>query len=435
MISIILLICVLIEALTLFLYNKILFSTHRSFFCQGLTFFLAYLLVFIVHNTSSYQKLVVNIIVFFSVNTFIFLFMHSLTVASAIIRSAMLTGFSILSEVIVGNVLEYITNNYWTEWNSEHNLSLMSLSVLIYSLLAFSAACVEKHVRSLDKLKIMAVPLGFLAFLTLLAITINYFNFYKIFSQFTLTTINICIFIALLFGDIFIYAYMYRAGITISQQKQQVQIEKDHVDFVDKMQERDLEQRILIHDIKNHLVAISELSDKGDVNSVKNYIDDLLNASLLKPSVQYCDNDFVNSIINRYKEDAEKNNLEFIVTSNIVELSFINNYDLTVLLCNLFENAVEAATKTEKPFIHATFSFDSEKEISIISIVNSCSERVKFVNGLPVTSKPNPQNHGLGIKSIKRVVEKYNGAINMYQDNDNTFHVVIALDRGDSVCE
>lgn len=435
MIKILLLICVSIESIAFYLYNRILFSAKKPPVYQILSYIISYLLVFVIHGVSSFQNLFANIIVFFIANIFVLLFLYNIKVYSAITHAALLCGFSILSEVIVGILIEIITGSYWQTWNSNANLLIMSSSVLVYSVLTISSAFIEKWIKSLDKLEIIAVPLSLFSLITFIAILIDYFNFHLIFSNTAITIMNICILLILLFGNVFIYIYMYRTGNAISRQNQQTQIENNYVNFVDKMQEKDLDQRILIHDIKNHLISISDLCDKGKENNVKDYIEKLLNAPMLKPSARYCDNDFINSIINRYKEEAEKHNIEFIVTSNTIELSFVDNYDITILLCNLFENAIEAASKTNPAFIHITFSFDPEKNISIIGIVNSCHEKVTFVNEIPVTSKPIPHDHGLGIKSIKRVVEKHNGSINMYQDNDYAFHTIILLDWRDTTCE
>lgn len=44
------------------------------------------------------------------------------------------------------------------------------------------------------------------------------------------------------------------------------------------------------------------------------------------------------------------------------------------------------------------------------------------------TSKKDTISHGYGLKSIERVVNKYNGFIDMYYDeNDSTFHTLISF--------
>ena len=51
-------------------------------------------------------------------------------------------------------------------------------------------------------------------------------------------------------------------------------------------------------------------------------------------------------------------------------------------------------------------------------ISNYCDTLVEFRNGLPVTNKTDMKNHGYGVKSIKKAVEKYGGNVTWTQHND-----------------
>ena len=64
----------------------------------------------------------------------------------------------------------------------------------------------------------------------------------------------------------------------------------------------------------------------------------------------------------------------------------------------------------------------------IIKISNSCYRKPKYINNILVSSKNTPRMHGIGTRSIKRVVAKYNGNLEIKYDNDTkTFTSVIGI--------
>ena len=82
--------------------------------------------------------------------------------------------------------------------------------------------------------------------------------------------------------------------------------------------------------------------------------------------------------------------------------------DLSVLLANFFDNAIEAEKKLkgEKEII---FDMRAYKGYLIITIKNLVEKKVLDENGLLQTTKEDKQKHGFGMSSMKEIVEKYEG--------------------------
>ena len=178
MVRLLLAICLLIEGTSFFFYNKILFTSHKSWIGKVLTYFISYLLLFVFHGFSSYRNIALNIALFFAVNIFILLFLYKLEVLSALLHSLMLSAFSIISEVFVGTAINKALGHYWNNWNDANILMLITPSVFIYSVFVIAAAYIEKKVRALTKMKIMAIPLSLLSILAFILILINYSHFH-----------------------------------------------------------------------------------------------------------------------------------------------------------------------------------------------------------------------------------------------------------------
>lgn len=64
-----------------------------------------------------------------------------------------------------------------------------------------------------------------------------------------------------------------------------------------------------------------------------------------------------------------------------------------------------------------------------IHVENYCSHPVRFAEGLPVTTKADRQNHGIGVRSIRYIAEKYGGnAVFSAEDNFFRLNVLIPVD-------
>lgn len=242
--------------------------------------------------------------------------------------------------------------------------------------------------------------------------------------------LNIIVYIVLIASFILIINYIRHKERITARQQQIFQSAEDTSAFINKLKERDIEQRILIHDIKKHLSAIKIMLDNDNLQDIKTYIECIFSSPVFSGPLRYCSNDFINSILFKYMKEAEKNNVLFSINSTSASFSFLNNYDLTIILCNLLDNSLEAASKSQNGSISITLSYDDIKEVSKIIIVNTCNEIVKFSKGLPLSNKPNTYSHGLGISSVLKIVEKYNGEFSLYQDNYRNFHTILIFYGG-----
>lgn len=100
---------------------------------------------------------------------------------------------------------------------------------------------------------------------------------------------------------------------------------------------------------------------------------------------------------------------------------------ITALFSNLFSNAVESAQKSEEKRIDFSTVKNTEAEYVMISLVNSCDTAPQTdACGNFKTTKANQRIHGYGLKSINRVIEKYEGiSMPHYDSATKTFHYII----------
>ena len=164
------------------------------------------------------------------------------------------------------------------------------------------------------------------------------------------------------------------------------------------------------HDLRQHLTLIQSYIEKDDKSGLKNYIE--LYRSELPPDVLelYCHNDVVNAIVCYYAGIARDSHIHFDAKIDYPDVSTISDTDITVLLGNLLENAVEACHRQSsgQSFIKLRIKRHGNLELIILTD-NTCVSPVTFHNGVPTSSKH--EGMGIGTSSIQDIAERYHGTV------------------------
>ncbi len=206
----------------------------------------------------------------------------------------------------------------------------------------------------------------------------------------------------------------------LETQKKIENIDKTYFEILEKNNE---DLKIFTHDIKNHLMHISSLSESEEV---KAYINDLCGTVTAFGSNVISKNKTLDIIINKYSIICESKKIKLNFDTKTENLSFVESTDLTTLLNNLLDNAVEAAENSSERFIDVKISLN-EHNMKVLTIINSCDKEPVTNNGKLVTTKENSSTHGLGIKSVKRTLKNYNGDFEWFYDKEKKEFKVIVL--------
>ena len=168
------------------------------------------------------------------------------------------------------------------------------------------------------------------------------------------------------------------------------------------------------HDTKKHLSAIKNLTDNKEISEYLQKLTDGLNEySKLSSS----GNHHLDVIINKYITECEIKKINFTYDVRLSNLKSIEMYDLVTILGNILDNAVESAEKSVLKNIE--FTTDYRNTYDVIVVKNSCDTKPVSKGEVLKTSKDNKRFHGLGIKSVKNVLEKYEGDYNWEYDEES----------------
>jgi sensor histidine kinase regulating citrate/malate metabolism len=178
------------------------------------------------------------------------------------------------------------------------------------------------------------------------------------------------------------------------------------------------------HDLKNQLIIIR---NEKDVDKREQHIQNLEN-EIKRYEAQYKTGNQVLDTLLTSKTLAcieQKINVTCIADGNL--LDFISTMDLCSIFGNALDNAIEGVTSIEdegKRLIKlAVFS---QNDLLLIRFENYYVNTLSYNNGNLVTTKQNMKYHGYGIKSIRSIVEKYDGSVCINTEN-NWFKLIILI--------
>lgn len=110
----------------------------------------------------------------------------------------------------------------------------------------------------------------------------------------------------------------------------------------------------------------------------------------------------------------------------LMQLPF-ESADVSVLIGNILDNAIEASAELPEEKRHIRYFMKYETNILIITVINAFSGRInKNKNGTIITCKEMPENHGIGLDSVRKVADKYHGSV-VIEIEENTFIIKIIL--------
>ena len=225
-----------------------------------------------------------------------------------------------------------------------------------------------------------------------------------------------------------------------------VNMQKDHAKQLEysilqqafKSQEKSVEEtkilyqsvRSIRHDLKQHFQVALTMLHSGKINEAVDYMEKYNDTVLDGISNKvFCDNDVVNYIINSKSKICSDRHIKiYIYIAN--EIPEFSDLDLCVLLGNALDNAIEGVSGDGNNEIY--LELRNVDNFFMISVKNTIINSVLEYNPNLISTKNEKELHGLGILSMKEVVQKYNGSIEFYE-SDNKFCCDMLLDIQDNM--
>ncbi len=216
-------------------------------------------------------------------------------------------------------------------------------------------------------------------------------------------------------------------GITAAQQTKLISSQlRMQEDQYQRMIENVENNARLRHDWRHHLLSIDSFLDNKDMEGLQHYMKALAPEYLAGEDISFCQNPVVNAILMHYYTVARAEGIEVTVKANVRESLDIPDTDLCIIFGNLVENAVEACAACEKNPRMIQIKADVEGRQLVLDIRNPYQKAVIFRDKQYYSTKH--EGEGMGIASVKRIVEKNKGVMEIHYDkNDFTVQVMLKV--------
>lgn len=206
-------------------------------------------------------------------------------------------------------------------------------------------------------------------------------------------------------------------SLLLGEREKQYMAAKESVDVINQK----------CHDLK-HMIK-SWRKDKGIIDEELAGIEQAI--SIYDAAVK-TGNEALDVILTEKSLICKKYGITLTCLADAERLRFMREGDLYSLFGNLLDNAIEAVKKLDAPEKRIiALNIKPAEEMLTIGLSNYYQGTVELEGGLPRTSKKDKNYHGFGMKSVKRIVEQYGGALTL-RVADNMFRVSILFPSSES---
>lgn len=207
--------------------------------------------------------------------------------------------------------------------------------------------------------------------------------------------------------------YLYDNLINLFSEKYENNIieqqNKAYLNQLHLMQESQMKIRFLKHDMKNHIINMQSLLSAEKYDQLKDYLAETNDYIYSNNVIIDSGNETIDSVLNYKLAPLENNSVEKSYHVVLPEQILISSFDLNIVICNLIDNALEALSLLGE---------NDEKKITIDIVYKQGYIKILVGNSFDGiihkdkrTRKNDEINHGIGLKSVQNIAEKYGGIL------------------------
>ena len=189
-----------------------------------------------------------------------------------------------------------------------------------------------------------------------------------------------------------------------------------------------LQLRDAKHNMKNNLVSILAYAENRDYEKIITFVNEIMGeGGMATKDISNSGNIVIDSLISYWYMIAKEKKIEFLVNICVPMMMPFKGADICLILGNLLENAVEAAQRAEgKKYIKIKIKYD--KNNLLVYVTNNYKGTlVKTKDYRLKSTKPDAENHGVGLASVYRAATKYQGTVMIEDSVPECFTVRVLL--------
>lgn len=198
-------------------------------------------------------------------------------------------------------------------------------------------------------------------------------------------------------------------------------------EYYEVLLDKEVETREFRHDISNHILCIGGLVKQGNLAEITEYLNKMENSLIEIQNKSYSTGNEIIDVMLNYNINLLGDSTKVSVTGFCDKKLAMSNMELCSVISNLLQNAVEALTSQQEGRKYLNIHMHTTEKNFSIEIKNSFANKdIVFIKELPSTSKEDKKNHGIGLKNVKRAVQKNKGLLKI-EIKEREFFVNVIL--------
>lgn len=368
-----------------------------------------------------------------SVGTFlsIGLLLFQGNVLKRLLYSIFFVAFGGLAETITGIIVALIFSFSLNElylYPIYYTLVAVGSKVILLIFVRFAIRIIQKQIQFpslLESIALFSIP-----FVSLMVCLNLYFMVIKVENSELIGVISVS---ALLYINIMIFAILKvldrESNKSLEYKNANIQLELEQKHYKEIL-EKNYEVRGLWHDMNNHVITMQYLIKNHACDEINEYLLQL--HDVLQNAVDHnlSGNNVVDALLNYKIRFASDKNINIDHYIAIPEKLKMNSIDLSIILGNILDNAIEGCLRDSRSDNDKIIKFNMyyKKESLLIDVENTVDEKtIKKSGNKLISSKISKHNKsGYGIANVKQVLDHYGGNM-ITQILDDRFKCTILI--------
>ncbi|MGL9727163.1 sensor histidine kinase [Enterococcus sp. DIV0756] len=205
-------------------------------------------------------------------------------------------------------------------------------------------------------------------------------------------------------------------------ENQNLQLQKEYYQELEGNQQQ---LRKIHHDMNNHFSVMLNMIRQDQPEQAEKYLANLTQQHNLSNRI-FCKNTIVNAVLNAKYQLMQEYQIDCSMQLDIDTMITLDDISLCSLFGNTLDNAIEAANQAENKVIsmkaryyNGFFSYE---------IKNTKKNKIQKQDARFYSTKAKPQEHGIGLQSVRSIVESYDGTLDINYDEEH-FSLVVLINN------
>lgn len=187
----------------------------------------------------------------------------------------------------------------------------------------------------------------------------------------------------------------------------------------------DKQRRVFYHDLKNQYLVIKSYLEQREYKKAEEYMEKIHSFSPETELCAYTGIEILDFVLSNKISLARNQGVIVSIMAEKIRLP-LTEPETAAFMSNLLDNAIEACREVEERKKWIQIIIRQIGDISVLKVSNSYSKEPHTENDVFISGKEDRTVHGIGLESVKAIVEKYDGEMDIRYGNKQ-FTVTISF--------